>query len=422
MEELDKFCLTGDLSLTSLREKISQLSAGEVTQEAYNKHPFLHTLCMNWEVTLELVECILDSFPDAITWQSNSFHFEDDEDLDFVPTTSYALHCACYNDECPSSVIELLLKRYTAATRWLSVVEDGAYGDYPVKALPLHYYLSRPVNIDIDIVKLLVEAHPESLVTADDEWPCYPIHVALYQSNDSNLQHEVLVYLIDQEPSSVRLLDGPGNTPLHLACGNNKVNLELFELLLNAWPDSIRMRNNSRYLPIHSLCCGKMGEPNSVDILRCMLSIDPTLAREMNDIDYLPIHHGICKSFAFCKELIDAYPESLRVRTSECSLPIHKACGSSANTIRYMLELYPESIHARDREGLLPIHIVVRGGKPLAKSKKTEIVELLLMYDSYAATKVTANEDRKLFVCLMGMGIRLLHLQQTGVFNQLQTS
>jgi len=351
---------------------------------------------------------ILDSFPGAVTWQSNSFHFEDDEDLDFVPTTSYALHCACYNDECPSSVIELLLTRYTAATKWLSVVEDGAYGDHgPVKALPLHYYLSRPVNVDIDIVKMLVEAYPESLVTADDEWPCYPIHVTLYQSNASNLQHEVLVYLLDQEPSSARLLDGPGNTPLHLACGNEGVNLELFELLLNAWPDSIRMRNNNMgYLPIHSLCCGKMGKTNSVDILRCMLSIDPTLARETNDIDYLPIHHGICKSFAFCKELIDAYPESLRVRTSEGSLPIHKACGihyacsfrsrdraEVVKTIQYMLELYPESIHARDREGCLPIHSAVRGGKS-AKGKKAEIVELLLMHDSETASQKTTRLGR----------------------------
>ena len=397
MEELDKFCLTGDLSLTSLREKISQLSTDDITQETYNEHPFLHTLCMNFEVTLELVECILDSFPGAVTWQSNSFHFEDDEDLDFVPTTSHALHCACYNDECPDSVIELLLERYPSALEQLCLVEDGVYGEYYIRGLPLHYYLSRPVNVDLDIVKVLVMAYPESLVTADDEWPCYPIHVALYQSNVSNLQHEVLVYLLDQEPSSVRLLDGPGNTPLHLACGNNKVNLELFELLLNAWPDSIRMRNNSRYLPIHSLCCGKMGKTNSVDILRCMLSIDPTLARETNDIDYLPIHHGICKSFAFCKELIDAYPESLRVRTSEGSLPIHKACGyrggRSANTIRYMLELYPESINARDSEGLLPIHHAVRGRKP-AEGKKAEIVELLLMYDPEAATQKTTRLGR----------------------------
>jgi len=52
MEELDNFCLTDYLSLTSLREKISQLSTDDITQETYNKHPFLHTLCMTGEVTL----------------------------------------------------------------------------------------------------------------------------------------------------------------------------------------------------------------------------------------------------------------------------------------------------------------------------------------------------------------------------------
>ena len=67
-EELSKWCeylyqKDKPLSLSDLREKISQLSTGDITQEIYNDHPFLHYICHNTNVTLQMAECILDSFP-----------------------------------------------------------------------------------------------------------------------------------------------------------------------------------------------------------------------------------------------------------------------------------------------------------------------------------------------------------------------
>ena len=58
MEALNELCKSDNLSLTALREKISNLSilAGDITQETYdyNEHPFLHSLCINWNVTVTL--------------------------------------------------------------------------------------------------------------------------------------------------------------------------------------------------------------------------------------------------------------------------------------------------------------------------------------------------------------------------------
>ena len=95
-EELYKWIESSDgLSLSALREKISQLSTGDVTQETYNKHPFLHYLCMNYEnVRLKTVKLILDSFPGVASWGTDIFHHYRRD----IKTVSYALHCACYND------------------------------------------------------------------------------------------------------------------------------------------------------------------------------------------------------------------------------------------------------------------------------------------------------------------------------------
>ena len=78
-------------------------------------------------------------------------------------------------------------------------------------------------------------------------------------------------------------------------------------------------------------------------------------------------HHATYnQSTAFCKELIDAYPEPF------CGLnqvvvyvePIHLACswgaskrGDTADTIQYMLELDPELVNAEGINGYLPIKI-----------------------------------------------------------------
>ena len=140
----------------------------------------------------------------------------------------------------------------------------------------------------------------------------------------------------------------------------------------------------------------RLNETTSIDILQFMLEIDPTLPRGVDDDDYLPIYYAINrKSTAFCKELINAYPESLLIETMVGKLPIHVACrygkrDDTADTIQYMLELDPELINAaEDDEGSLPIHCAAMRGM-------TKSIELLLKFDHNAASKKTNDEHQML--------------------------
>ena len=180
-EELSKWCggtyyqKDKPLSLSDLREKISQLSTGDITQETYNDHPFLHYICLNTNVTLQMVECILDSFPGIASWQTNIFGWGDNTGKS---SYAYAIHCACCNN-CPKSVIELLLKKYPLAIEHLSDGFNIVFNHIEyVTGLPLHCYIAYNPNIDMDVVKLLVEAYPQSLMVAGETKPLYPIHVA----------------------------------------------------------------------------------------------------------------------------------------------------------------------------------------------------------------------------------------------------
>ena len=200
MEQLDEYCRSDELSLTVLREKISQLSTtGLISKDAYNKHPFLHSICENRNVTLEMVECILHSFPGVAAVNM---------DGDF----SYALHCACYNNDCPNEVIQFLVKQYPLALEHLSN-EWIDHDEYKVAGLPLHYYLRWNEDTDVDTVKMMVEAYPQSLMFASEEGEGapYPIHALL--SNDTfahpdceSYLCEIITCILEMEPSSLRWL------------------------------------------------------------------------------------------------------------------------------------------------------------------------------------------------------------------------
>ena len=190
----------------------------------------------------------------------------------------------------------------------------------------------------------------------------------------------------------------------HKACMNKNVTLEIVQLLYNILPGVLHLRDNYGCLPIHHLCCNKdLDDTASLDILRFMLNIDPSLPREL--VSCLPIRLAVQnKSTTFCKLLVDAYPESLRIESSDGMLPIHEAClngnrDDTAITIQYMLELDPEVINAEDSEGWVPIHHAVLG--------MTKSIEILLQYDPDAASKKTYDGDRRLPLHLLAIMIKM---------------
>jgi len=271
-------------------------------------------------------------------------------------------------------------------------------GDNEANGLPLHYYLARESNVDINTFIMLVNACPGSELAFDNVQPFTPLHVILSNPNINNMMH-ILVYLLGIAPTSINILDGVGRTPLNIACFNENMTLEVVQFIFNLWPGALSQRHYHRgggFLPIHFLCFGSDGIA-SLEILQFMLSINPNLPRELDgeEIDdlhdsQLPIHHAVeeGKSIEFCKLLIDEYPESLRVGSGvNNSLPIHLACASSRgkiDTVQYMLELDPDLINTRDRGGYLPIHCAASGGNK-------GIVELLLMHDPDMRLMTIAN-------------------------------
>ena len=105
-----------------------------------------------------------------------------------------------------------------SAMKWTMPVDYAR--EYRNRGLPLHYYLSRN-KIDIDTVKMLVEACPQTLVDVNDmSLPLIPVALSNENMKIDDLR-DIIIFFLSQEQSShmIRMRDTfMDSTPLHKVC------------------------------------------------------------------------------------------------------------------------------------------------------------------------------------------------------------
>ena len=215
----------------------------DIVAKSANDSLLLHKVCRNKNVTLDIVQLLFKVNPAAAYTATGKFAWEECEGSawDHInDSTAYPLHLACYNEHCPSSVIQHLLVLYPDATKHFCALDKWKphpeFHELELYGLPLSYYLSRTVNVDIETVKLLVGAYPLALLdtNGDDEHDTtagyLPIHTLLNNPNVSQMT-DIGQYLV-REFNSIRKSAGYGNHPLHIACANKNMMQRLFKCYL----------------------------------------------------------------------------------------------------------------------------------------------------------------------------------------------
>jgi len=400
---------------------------------------------MNERVTFEIVQYMLHNFPETAKEKISTPPTHRDINGVMVEVSNQwggcslhealPLHIACSNKDCPGEAVKLIMEKYLGALRHMCQVNDGAVShSYNMESFshdyPLHYYLSRTENMNLSTVQMLVNTWPQVLI--QDVGYTLPIHVIAGHKNVSDLQ-QVLEYILGYEPTSIRMEDDYSRTPLNLACSNPYMNVDIVQLLLNAWPEATRrpdMIDNSiggdqpsRCLPIHNICRNVLDDTTSRNILRLLIDADPlSLGEKDGDTGSIPLHYAVkdraemdrlrhhtapSRSVEFCRMFVEEYPESLTIATEkgcDSRLPIHDACmHGTVDVVEYLLHMAPDSINSRsiirdeqdvidddntrNRCGSLPIHRAAEGGK-------ADIIKLLLKHDPHAAEKKTSVKHR----------------------------
>jgi ankyrin repeat protein len=175
----------------------------------------------------------------------------------------------------------------------------------------------------------------------------------------------ILRYLLKHFPNAPKNVVYEGGTlPLHNICSNKNVTLGMVQLLIDAYPDSLRHESNSGRMPLHSLCYNNQHSDVVLDVLKFFLERYPESVRHTARDGMLPIHIAAMKqSPEFCRILIEAYPGSERITINNSGfLLFHLACShNTVATVKYLHQLHPESINAADNNGMQPIYHVMMG-------------------------------------------------------------
>ena len=299
----------------------------------------------------------------------------------------FPLHVACQNQYCPTSIIMLLFAKYPQALTKLCKLDGygifyDEYWDKGVKGTPLHYYISRRRNIDIEVVKLFIMKSPEVLYIADEECKCTPIHLF---ANQQHLREfpDVLTCLAEANPLCLCLVDGSGKTPMHIICTKKHVTAEVVKLFIKCCPSAVWKSYEDQFegdslLPIHLLCMNTgLSTETSIEILSLLLSVYPEVNRSRNGAFKAPIHTALdYMPNEFCKALLKSFPGCAREMDSYHGLPIHQACDQNDfEMVEFLVGIYPDSLGLRSPfTGMVPIHYAAAFGN-------VEMIKMLLAHD-----------------------------------------
>lgn len=208
----ESFCGSNSLSLEEIMER---MTSEDINLDDFEYSTFLHVVCMNKNVTLEIVDYLLHLVPQAAAVCMDMV--ERDEGI----SLAFPIHLACLNEYCPASVILLLLDNSPdeALYHLCFKAETFRYGE-AIGGLPLHFYLAREKNVDLDIVKKLLTG-PGALLTADNETKCTPMHTLMWNRKNLGAMFDVCKFLVETNPTCLHATDTSNQIPLHIACSNN---------------------------------------------------------------------------------------------------------------------------------------------------------------------------------------------------------
>ena len=322
-------------------------------------------------IELEVVQYLLELAPDAVNKADDSdryYHCSGHP----RGNGAHPLHLACFNADCPESIIKLLLDKnpMIAKVEWKT---DGySYG------VPLCCYLERAckhaewgrwetdpfggedywdvdtpafpsAELDYDIVELLVQAYPEALTSYDERSEGNPLNI-LCKGYDASVKLAKLLF--DKERECLEIAEERKyKSPIWSLLQNSLPDQfpdDVFMFLFNCNPSSLEVEAYNRVsrkgdwdfdkettkiyrseTPLNVACTNPI---MSAKTIRFIIDTHPDMVRtEYRDDGYLPIH-TLCKnnkieelsSIAILRLLVSAFPDSVKKKVAKSYNPMEE--------------------------------------------------------------------------------------------------
>ena len=250
-------------------------------------------------------------------------------------------------------------------------------------SLPLHCACAAPETmVPHGSIQRLIDPSTASRTNHKEQTPLH-LHC-----NRRNASVEIAQLLVDAAPSALRIRDrapGTGYTPLHYAAANS--NRPLIELLATFDDVAVRTRTLiSDKTPLHILCETNPIGPSDLACVQALLQVAPeTALRRDHPTLYTPLHI-VCRStrgvsLEVVQALVQAGPHALALVDHNHYLPLHYACetGADPRVVECLLQAHPAATTVRTRKNDTALSLAC------AANHSVETVQLLLAANPTAA-------------------------------------
>mmetsp|Transcript_2225 Transcript_2225/g.3410 ORF Transcript_2225/g.3410 Transcript_2225/m.3410 type:complete len:320 (-) Transcript_2225:83-1042(-) len=195
---------------------------------------------------------------------------------------------------------------------------------------------------------------------------------------------DIILTIFKYSPEVFQMKDMTGKLPIHDACWS-WASLEVMQVLITASPDSIKVEDNDVYLPLHWACL--IGA--SLDVLNFLIESYPEGIDHKDNRGKTPMDLLIQEKYAKKKD-------------DNGMLLLHHACnnGYSDRLFCFLIQAYPESVRIKDNHGRTPLHYYTsfQGRQPC--NEITALLQPVMQVSRNRQVNVNApllgnNSDRK---------------------------
>jgi ankyrin repeat protein len=218
---------------------------------------------------------------------------------------------------------------------------------------------------------------------------------------------DVVQYLVSLRRQSLSELDSDGYVPLHSAVSHDYAHNQIVAFLVDRAPNSVRVRAKDGSLPLH-LASQHIQDDDDFDAIRRVVAAWPQALGESTDKGLLPLHYAAeCPNFPLVRFLVGLRPESVQEKSGEGWLAVHLVLNCSLRHLtdadevrpmygvaRFLMDRFPQSAQEPTNEGFLPLHVAASRGYDFAEDEDVQM-ELEFFQDfvrrAPAAVRVASN-------------------------------
>lgn len=243
LAKLYKLCQSNNLSLNALQQEVDlrgPCAIREACEECAYLYMFFNKACRNENITLEIINYLLGTFPKAA-----SFYLPLGEDTDYELDTNPPLYLYLeLNDTVDLEIVKVLYDAYPEAIEMKDYYENAKLKHKSNESL-IHF-MSSQRGYDLQAKDT---AHMHTLHRNGDNVRL-PFHYALIEGAPLG----AITLLYEGNPSAIRVVDNELAFPLHLACEYSSVEVVKFLLSLDSFPAN--QVDASKYSILHYACRG----------------------------------------------------------------------------------------------------------------------------------------------------------------------